>query len=247
MPKEQFEKLQRHVGGLISFNSFLSTSTDEHRSLLFARSSLDDPDSKVALFVIHVDLSLSASLVGFLDDRLTYFPGENAYLWDMNSIFRIDDIQEKENGVWQVNLIHVASDDSQLKQLTDYMRKDVGVSSGLRRLGNLMIDMGEWSKARDIYETLLREQADPFAIQQLGLIAHRMNDLDTALGHYRHALSVSTAPNDSEQATIHSNMGCVLNDKECHGEALEQFKHTLHLQRNMQTPNSLHIVGILSR
>ena len=247
MSNEEFKQLQ--VGGLISFNSFLSTSADQQVSLVFARSSLDDSEAKAILFVIHVDLALASSPVGFLDDGLTYFSGEKEYLWGMNTIFRIDGIREEEDGLFHVNLVMARNDDSQLRQLTDYMRREVSVLSGLQRLGSLMIDMGEWSKAKDIYETLLQEKADPCIIQQLGFIAHQMNDLDAALEHYRHALTIfstSLSPNDPELATIYSNIGCVLNDRGRLGEALKQFKRSLELQRSSKTPNDLHIVCTLS-
>jgi tetratricopeptide (TPR) repeat protein len=239
----EFKQLQ--IGGLVSFNSFLSTSADKQVSLLFARPSLDDSEAKAVLFVIHVDLALTASSVGFLDDGFTYFYGEKEYLWGMNTVFCIDDIREAEDGLCQVKLIVTRNDDSQLKQLTDYMRREVSTLSGLSRLGNLMIEMGERSKAKDIYETLLQEEADPCTIQQLGFIAHQMNDLDTALGHYRRALSLfatSLSPNDHRLATIYSNIGCVLNDNGRLREALNHLKRTIELHRSLHKPDDLHIV-----
>jgi tetratricopeptide (TPR) repeat protein len=249
MSIEEFVKLKQNVGGLLSFNSFLSTSADEHVSLLFALSSLDDPSLKAIFYVINVDLALISSPIGYLDGCFSCFYGEKEYLWGMNTIFRISEIREMENGVCQVNLKMTSGDDSQLKQLTDYMRREVGISSGMQRLGNLMIEMGEWSKAKDIYETLLQEEEDPCIIQQLGFIAHQMDDLDAALRHYRHALSIFEtllSSNDPELATIYSNVGCVLKDKGSLGEALQQFKRTLELQRSVKKPNKLYVVCSIS-
>jgi tetratricopeptide (TPR) repeat protein len=249
MSNEEFVQLKQNVGGLISFNSFLSTSADEHVSLHFALSSLDDPNLKAIFYVINVDLTLTSGPVGYLNGSSSYFYEEQEYLWGMNAIFRISEIREVESGVCQVNLIVTSGDDSQLRHLTDYMRREVGILSGMQRLGNLMIEMGEWSKAKDIYETLLEEEEDPCIIQQLGFIAHRMGDLDGALRHFRHALSVFAtllSPNDPELATIYSNVGCVLKDKGRLEEALKQFKRTLELQRSVRKPNKLHIVCSLS-
>ena len=44
MNDSQFQQLQRNVGGLLSFNNFLSTSSDYDVSLLFARSARDNPE-----------------------------------------------------------------------------------------------------------------------------------------------------------------------------------------------------------
>ncbi|CAF2098269.1 unnamed protein product [Rotaria magnacalcarata] len=244
MSIEELIKLKENVGGLISFNSFLSTSADEHVSRQFALSSLDDPSLKAIFYVINVNLALTSSLVGYLSRRLSYFYDEQEYLWDMNAIFRISEVREVENGVCQVNLTTTSENDSQLKQLTDYMRREIGILSGMQRLGYLMTEMGEWSKAKDIYETLLQEEEDPCIIQQLGFIAHQLGDLDEALRYYRHALSIFAtllSPNDPELATIYANVGCVLNDKGHLEDALEQFKRTLELQCSVEKPNKLHI------
>ncbi|CAF1024957.1 unnamed protein product [Rotaria magnacalcarata] len=245
MSIEELIKLKENVGGLISFNSFLSTSADEHVSRQFALSSLDDPSLKAIFYVINVNLALTSSPVGYLSRRLSYFYDEQEYLWDMNAIFRISEVREVENGVCQVNLTTTSENDSQLKQLTDYMRREIGILSGMQRLGYLMTEMGEWSKAKDIYETLLQEEEDPCIIQQLGFIAHQLGDLDEALRYYRHALSIFAtllSPNDPELATIYANVGCVLNDKGHLEDALEQFKRTLELQCSVEKPNKLHIV-----
>ncbi|UJR32550.1 hypothetical protein I4U23_020012 [Adineta vaga] len=242
MSSEEYEKLKENLSGLISFNSFLSTTADQHISLVFALSSLDAPNVKAILFVINVDLTLTSNPIGYLDERLSCFHGEQEYLWDMNTVFRISDIQELENDVCQVNLTMTDSADLQLKQLTEYMRKEVGILSGKHRLGNLMIAMGEWNKAKDIYEVLLQEEEDPYIIQQLGFIAHKMNNLDIALQYYRDALSLFTtllSPNDSGLATIHSNIDCVLSEKEYLDEALKQFERSLELQRRARTYNNI--------
>lgn len=248
MSIEEFIQLKQNVGGLISFNSFLSTSADELISRQFALSTLDDPSLKAIIYVINVDIALTSSPVGYLDRRLSYFHQEQEYLWGMNTVFRISEVREVEDGVCQVNLTTTSENDSQLKQLTDYMRREIGILSGMQRLGYLMAEMGEWSKAKDIYETLLQEEEDPCIIQQLGFIAHQMGDLDTALRHFQHALSIFAtllSPNDAEIATIYSNIGCVLNEKEHLEDALEQFKRSLELQRSVEKPNKLQIVCCL--
>ncbi|CAF1169420.1 unnamed protein product [Adineta steineri] len=89
MSMEEFEKLKQNLGGLISFNNFLSTSADQHVSLLFALSCLDASNMKAIFFVINVDLTLSSNPVGYLDENSSFFCVEQEYLWDMNTVFRI--------------------------------------------------------------------------------------------------------------------------------------------------------------
>ena len=247
MSSEEFDKLRGNVGGLISFNSFLSTSADEGVSQGFALPSLGHQDMKAILFVIDIDLALISCPVAYLGKSLSYFSGEHEYLWGMNTIFRISRVKEERNGLCHVHLRVTNEDDPQLRQLTVYMRQEVGRLSGIQRLGNLMIEMGEWTKAKDLYEALLQEEASLSTIQQLGLIAYRMNDPNEALRHYERAVSIilTDSPSDgSSLATLYSNIGCVLIDQKRLSEARKRFQRALKLERNVEKPNKEYIVII---
>lgn len=235
MSKEEFVELNSKRGGLIAFNSFLSTSADQDLSLLFASAAPNNPTSTAVLYIIHVDLALISTPIAFLGERFSFFHSEQEYLWGMNAVFRISHIRERRNQPWEVTLTMTSSDDCQLRALTDHLRRQVGLSTGLQRLGVLMITMGEWEKAKEIYETLLQEQESPYVLHQLGFIAHRMNDLELALKYYRHTLSLFTSsplPNESHLAALYSNIGCVLKDQGHLAEALGQFEHSLTLEQS---------------
>ena len=247
MSSEEFDKLRGNVGGLISFNSFLSTSADEGVSQGFALSSLGHRNMKTILFIINVDLALISCPVAYLGESLSYFSDEHEYLWGMNTIFRISRVKEERNGLCHVHLTVTNEDDPQLRQLTEYMRQEAGRLSGIQRLGNLMIEMGEWTKAKDLYETLLQEEASLSTIRQLGLIAYRMNDPDKALRHYERAVSMiltDSPPDGSSLATLYSNIGCVLINQNRLGEARKRFQRALKLERNVEKPNKEYIVSI---
>ena len=116
------DDLKQHVGGLISFNCFLSTSTDRTVGLGFAEPSLWDSEFEAVLFVIEVDPAVTiSSPVASLNESQTHIADEREYLWGMNTIFCIDSLQQMDSGVWQVNLQVTSDDDPQLKELTDYM------------------------------------------------------------------------------------------------------------------------------
>ena len=247
MSIEEFDKLRGNVGGLISFNSFLSTSADKDVSQFFARSSLEHRDMKAILFVIDIDLALISCPVAYLGESLSYFSDEHEYLWGMNTIFRISRVKEDRNGLCHIHLTVTNEDDPQLRQLTEYMRQEAGRLSGIQRLGNLMIEMGEWTKAKDLYETLLQEEASLSTIQQLGFIAYRMNNPDEALRHYQRAVSIiltDSTSDSSSLATLHSNIGCVLIDQNRLSEARKRFQRALKLERKVEKPNKEYIVSI---
>jgi hypothetical protein len=58
---KEFQKIQRYHGGFVSFNNFLSSSTDPTVSDTFATISLGypDPDTVTVLFVITIDPSMT--------------------------------------------------------------------------------------------------------------------------------------------------------------------------------------------
>ena len=58
---EDFEKLQKTKGGLMSFNNFLSTSTDRDISLVFAESASTVTNKVGILFKISIDPSVSST------------------------------------------------------------------------------------------------------------------------------------------------------------------------------------------
>ncbi len=246
MSIEEFNKLKKNEGGLLVFNSYLSTSGDKNISMKYAVSSLDNINMKAIFFVIHVNQTLTSNIVASLGENLSYFPHEQEYLWDMNSIFRIGKILEEENGVCQVNLTVTSDDDPQLRQLMEFMRRESGTLPGIQRLGNLMIEMGEWMKAKEIFETILQEEEDPCIIQQLGFIAHQMNNLDEALRYYQHSLSIfltNQSRDDPRLATLYSNIGCILKDQGKLKEAGKQFQRALKLECSTNNPNKENIVS----
>ena len=251
MSNEEFDELKKNKGGLIAFNSFLSTSSDKDVSLAFAQISLDDPDVKALFYVIEIDPNLlTLTPVAYLGEDHSHFSAEKEYLWSMNAIFRIGGITEVEKDLWQVSLMITSDDDPQLRQLTEYMKKEAGTLSGMERLGNLMIDMGEWSKAKDIYDTLRKNGENIGIYSQLAFIAYRMSELDTALQYYQDilvALSEDPTQYPHSLASVHSNMGGIFMAKNLSKKARKHFQQALDLERNVEEPIEENIVSNLYR
>ncbi|CAF3754858.1 unnamed protein product, partial [Rotaria sp. Silwood1] len=119
---DQFENLCKYKGGLISFNTFLSTSLDKNVSLKFARHAIKKPGLRGIIFCMEIDpkkmnlLNPYASL-----NNLSYFKNEEKeILFSTHTVFRIVDIQQikDENKIWQIYLkLTKNQDDIQLEQL----------------------------------------------------------------------------------------------------------------------------------
>jgi len=84
LSKAVFDRLLKTQGGLMSFNNFLSKSTQQSVSLIFAVSILDDPELIGILFEITVHPLISSTV--FADIRGFSQFQEEEILFSMHSI-----------------------------------------------------------------------------------------------------------------------------------------------------------------
>ncbi|CAF0724570.1 unnamed protein product [Adineta steineri] len=184
------EKLRNNKGGLFSFNSFLSTSTDQLVSFMFADSARENPDLTGILFRMDIDPSISSTPYVSVND-IGQFNDEEEILFSMHTIFRIGEMTEIDDRLWKVNLTLTSDTDSQLKCLTDYTRHEMMSAPGWFRMGFLMHKMGKFEKALEIFTMLLQTKLDnDFDVDELlrTMINVRIGDMHATMGTYTNAL-----------------------------------------------------------
>jgi hypothetical protein len=151
-----FEQLMKTQGGLLAFNNFLSTSQNRAVSLEFARRTMQTSNLVGVLFILKIDPSISATPFANVEN-VGYYPGEKEILFSMHSVFRIGQVKQidKNDRLWQVDLILTGDDDPQLHALTERMREETfSGSEGWDRLGMLLIKLGQFNKAEELYDIL---------------------------------------------------------------------------------------------
>jgi tetratricopeptide (TPR) repeat protein len=234
----EFEKMKRSKGGLLSFNNFLSTSIDRAVSYLYADSSSQNPDLMGILFQIEVDPSVSIAPFAFLD-KISYFGDqEKEVLFSMHTVFRISDMMQIENRVWQVNLTLTSDNDQELTLLTEHIRKATQGPTGIHRIAQLMYYIGAFEKAEEIFTALLETTSDDDRQllgdihHQLGYINDKKGNLMNALSHFRQSLDVYFTylpSNDARLSPTYNAIGMVL-AKQGHLEnALEYLERALNI------------------
>ncbi|CAF1061254.1 unnamed protein product [Adineta steineri] len=95
MPMDQFENIKENIGNLISFNGFLSTTSDYNVALIFSGSELAEYES----VIYEIRTNYNSNNVVFADiTQLSDMEDEKEFLFSLCSIFRIDDIiNDEEN------------------------------------------------------------------------------------------------------------------------------------------------------
>ncbi|CAF1439602.1 unnamed protein product [Adineta steineri] len=245
LSKANFEKLQKTNGALLSFNNFLSTSTRKNISLVFANSASDSVDMIGILFKMLIDPRVKS--VPFASIKQTsYYNEEEEILFSMHTVFRVGAIKQvdNENQLYQVELELTSDDDQQLRLLTDRIREEVLDSTGWRRLGNLLLKIGQLDKAEELYNVLLEQTSDEDEkatyYNQLGFINSNQKDYEKAIWYFKQGLETQqkTLPsNHPLLATLYNNIGLVYYNMGEYSKALSYYEKALKIRQKTLPAN----------
>jgi tetratricopeptide (TPR) repeat protein len=248
MTKSDFDKMTETQGGLISFNSFLSTSKNRAVSLAFVTDALKRPESVCVLFEITINPSVLSTPFAQIDNVSYYEGSEEEILFSMHSIFRIGEISRLENRVWQVELILTADTDPQLSILTKRIRREVAGSTGWHRLGKLLIKTGSFNKAEEVYRMLLKKTSIDdhkelsFLYNQLGSIKVSKAEYDDAIQYYEKSLEIKKEylpSKDPDWGISYNSVGLMYNSMGEYTKALSWHQKALEIRRKFLAPNHL--------
>ncbi|CAF1157433.1 unnamed protein product [Adineta steineri] len=242
LSKEDFEKLLRAKGGLMSFNNFLSTSKKREVSLEFSEDALNNTELIGVLFKMVIDQSELATPYALINEVESYFKNEEEILFSMHTVFRIGEIKQiqKNNRLYQVILTLTNSKNKQLSALTELLREETNGSTGWHRLGMLLIKLGKFDKAEQVYRTLFDQTNDKnekaLLFHQLGLVKRNQGDYNEALSLYKQTLEIyqEIQPSDDlNLATTYNNIGQVQNNMGNYDEALSCYGKSLEIYQKI--------------
>ncbi|CAF1069324.1 unnamed protein product [Adineta steineri] len=247
-----FEQMSKIKGGLISFNSFLSTSKVRNVSLDFAQRATNNPDQVGVLFSMKVNPAQSttpfASIAGISD-----FEGEEEVLFSMHSVFRIQDIKQmgENNRLYEVNLILTADNDPELSRLSDYIQgESYPDEEGWYRLGLVLFKMGQFNKAEDIYQVLLdqtKDNKDKAPIYHyIGWIKDSQGKYEEALTFYEKSLGIyqkTLPPKHPSLAGSYNNIGNVHDKMGNYSKALSSHEKALEIRQQSLPPTHPELAG----
>ena len=232
-----FEKLKKTKGGLMSFNSFLSTSRDRNVSLRFAQSALVKTNTVGILFKMSSDTAISSTPFASIQDA-GYFHNEAEILFSMHSVFRIGEMKRLDNSdlLYQVNLALTSDDDQELRRLTKRIREEIGGSKSWSRLGSLLIQIGQFNKAEEVFKVLLEQTSNElkkaYYYNQIGSAKKRKGDYEEALEYFERVLAIEQKilpSNHPSLAITYNNIGGVYHNLRKYSKALIYYQKDLEI------------------
>jgi tetratricopeptide (TPR) repeat protein len=238
LSQTDFDELIKTKGGLMSFNNFLSTSLDRAVSFAFAASNQDNPDLIGVLFKTTINPLISTTWFANIHDVSAY-QTEEEILFSMHSVFRIGQVEQIDGNdrLWQVDLTLTGDNDPQLHALTTSMREETSSSyKGWHRLGKLMIKLGQFNKAEELYEILLKQASNECEkgnlFHQLGWVKGDQGKYEEAVEFYEKSIKIEQkifSPNHPDLATSYSNIGLVYTNMGKYPQALSYYEKALEI------------------
>ena len=247
MNKMDFEKMMKIKGGLLSFNCFLSTSTNYNVSLRFANRATKNIDMVGLLFEMTIDPSKSTTPFASVVDVSFYGKRENEVLFSMHTIFRIGDIKSmgETDRLFQVKLTLTSDNDKDLRRLTDHIREETFPRSvGWYRLSCVLVKMGQAEKAQQVCDTLLEQATEEHEkaviYNTLAVVKEELGEYAEAIIYSEKSLEIrkrSRPSNHPDLASSYSNIGSVYSKMGDYPKALSFYEKVLVIQQQSLPPN----------
>ena len=195
MTKEQFNTLRRRKDGLVSFSNFLCTSASRDIALLYTANASDLPDGIRVLWEIGIDPALCSVPFAPLNEKRALHSEMNEVLFPSHTVFRMSEIKETEEGLWQVHATLTDYSDEQLNLYIHHIRNEIKDVPPRESLATLLYKMGRYADAIDVFQRLLSVYEANNDIKSsiriynnLGLTHDSMEDSSHALIWYKKVL-----------------------------------------------------------
>ncbi|CAM4822266.1 unnamed protein product [Rotaria magnacalcarata] len=243
MTISEMEKLRVNIGGIISMNSFVSTSRDE---LYFMRDVVSESDFAIVLFDMAIDTRIAQAAgtpFANIQDH-SYVSDEEEILLSMGTMFRIDSIAEEildSSSVWRIKTTMCTIDDHlQIKMLVDYAKGNI-CSHGrmtFSTYGKFLACMSHFDSSVAYQCQLLNQLPSdhkdlPIIHNDLAYAYRESNRFSIALEHYNIALSLQekqVSRDDVDIAMTCSDLGWLLMQMKDLKESLEFHQKALAIR-----------------
>lgn len=239
---EDFQGLYDSEGGLLSFNNFLSTSKKEEVAMRFVRRTMNRSKDDIGIiFVMTIDpnkISTSTTPYALIDDH-SAFPSEQEILFTMHTVFRVVDIKQRtqNNELWDVHLTITDDNDLEMVTLTNRLKEEIN-GIGWYRMGELMLRVGHFNQAEELYNELLSKATSDSTRQhiyhQLGRVKWQQGKHAEEITFYEKSLQLklkTVSKYDISLAHTYNNIAHAYNSMGDYSEALKFHKKSRKIKK----------------
>jgi tetratricopeptide (TPR) repeat protein len=220
-------------------------STKRKTPLKFAEAAALSEDKVGLLFVMTIDPNVTS--VPFADiQRESEYAKESEILFSMHAVFRIGNIQRKDQGTpyFEVTLSLTEDKDTELQNVMAQIDGDTRTFDGWERMGHLLIKVGQPNKAEELFRILLENtsNADDFGRYYHGLAMTKgdQGEYTEALSFYEQALEIkkkSLPANHPSLGDSYNNIGLVYSKMGEYSKALTFYEQALEIQKKSLPAN----------
>jgi hypothetical protein len=256
LPEIVFDRLKKTQGGLISFNNFLLTSINKHVPLELARRTIETSGMVGVLFIMTIDSSILSTPFANIRD-VSHVPGEEEILFSIQSVFRIGQIKQMDGSdrLWQVELSLPNDNDLQLHALTEHVREEAFPhKKGWNRLSELLIKLGHFNKAQQVYEAMLNQRTDErekvIIYHMLGVVKEGQKKYAEAIALYKNSIERKQRilpPAHPDLATSYSSIGQVYEKMGEYPKALSSYEKAFEIYEKTLPPNHPDLIDSYTR
>jgi tetratricopeptide (TPR) repeat protein len=254
MSKEEFIRLQRSIGTVISINGFLSTSYDLNVSLAFAGQDLADTNDRYSvLFTIDVDSSLKSFDFADVYEK-SEIPSEKEVLFSHDASFKIDSVEKNsELNVWYVKLTATDEGSDYVYEYKLFLQESMKDQSPTLLFGAFLwrdIEYVEHAKIyfEKLFQKLPFNHSDvPFIYNYIAAVHYEKHELDLALENYQRAYAIRQGRRPLNHAHIIAslhNIGNIYCEKEKFDQAFDYYSRALTIAKENYNVDSLSTAGI---
>ncbi|CAF1248730.1 unnamed protein product [Didymodactylos carnosus] len=243
MSKDELDGMKLIIGKYLSLNSFLSTTLIPNVAFEFILNvALATNDLCRVLFEIDIDPAL-INVKPYADISLhSFFKREAEILFMLGSIFKIKDINTRSDGISVIKLeLASINNNSELQQLSDYMKQNLAEEPNLTSLGLALKEMGQYENAKKCYERQANEidHKNPLEVAayytNLGNVAYAEGNYDLAIVYHEKVLKLFqlSINCDKYKAMSYNNLAIAYHDKCDYEKALFYHNQALNIYKEM--------------
>ncbi|CAF4597107.1 unnamed protein product, partial [Rotaria sp. Silwood2] len=165
MVSNELQLLKENINGLVSMNTFVSTSMDKEVAEIYAGDGSRRPQFESVLFEINIDMTILTKPLANIQEH-SYFKDENEILLPVGSQFQIMSIENINNNIWYIHLISVNETDTKIKKLNYYLKDAIGDEPTMKKFIYILELMGDVAIV-ERYKTFLQIENSKATIEEL--------------------------------------------------------------------------------